>query len=104
MPFDGGVAYDIIFGANEAERASKRKLEAIRRTEEHDRQEWPSFGASGHLRDNEHHGKKKCGAKKKGRRAARKFPKPLAWRSPWPEQDGAGGGDSETDAEWLDIN
>lgn len=98
MPFDGGVAYDIIFAANE-ERAGKRKLEAIKRPELQEKHERNSFDVSRKHRDHERRGRKKCGGKKKGRRG-RKFPKPLSWKSPWPEQDG----DSDTDVEWTDIN
>ena len=101
MPFENGAsaAYDIAFGANE-ERATKRKLEAIKRVEEQERLH--AYSISRQQRDRESKSKKKCWGAKKGRKGPRKFTKPLQWKSPWPDQDSADLSDMDT--EWTDIN
>ncbi len=96
MPFENGsVAYDIAFSASE-ERASKRKLEALKRVEEQERLHAYSVSKQ----QSESRGKKR-GAKR-GKKGPRKFTKPLAWKSPWPDQDTADLSDMDTD--WADIN
>ena len=98
MPFENGsAAYDIAFNATE-ERASKRKLEALKRVEEHERLHAYSVSKQ----QSESRSKKKCWGAKRGKKGARKFTKPLAWKSPWPEQDTGELSDMETD--WTDIN
>jgi hypothetical protein len=99
MPFESGsVAHDIAFNATE-ERASKRKLEALKRVEEQERLRAYSVSKQ----QNETRGRKKCWRAKRGKKGPRKFSKPLAWKSPWPEHDAAAElSDMETD--WTDIN
>ena len=98
MPFENGpVAYDIAFGANE-ERASKRKLEALKRVEEQERLH--AYNVSG--QQSESRDKKKCWGSRRGKKGTRKFSKLPARKSAWPGQDTADLSDMETD--WTVIN
>lgn len=91
--FEGSATYDIVVATGD-ERASKRKLEALKRVEEHERLRV----YSPYSYQNEVRSKKKS---KWGKKGPRKFTKPLAWKSPWPDQDPAEFSDMDTD--WNDI-
>lgn len=98
MPFkNGSAAYDIVFSTNE-ERTSKRKLEALKRVEEHGRLRAYNVATQ----NSKSRGKKKCWGAERGKNATKKFSKPLAWKWPWPDQDNADLSDMDTD--WTDIN
>ena len=91
MPFENGsTAYDIAFSASE-ERASKRKLEALKRAEEHDRLR--AYNVS--TQHSESGCKKKCREAKRDKKGTRKIS--LAWKSPWPDQDNADPSDMHID-------
>lgn len=84
------------------ERAGKRKLEALKRVEDHERLPLSHLSRR-QPKDSESKGsKKKRAGAKRGKNEFRRFTKPLAWKSPWPDDENADMSGVETD--WTDIN